>query len=152
MRKLINYIIKEPIHQDKMFGHKFPFNAAEVLCSENPIILNKFFEKSSQFKRFVKSNTMDFRSSSLCEGVDTINLKNLIPELTTKHMNSLNKNPQSKILETEQNSDDEEKSYVLSDLQLFDENSDDENSMSKFTINEESKPTNVNKKFILIGK
>jgi hypothetical protein len=42
--KLVDYIIKEPAEDNHKLGHKFPFNASEILCSENVFVVEKFFE------------------------------------------------------------------------------------------------------------
>lgn len=44
MKVLIDFIIKEPTSDDHDYGHKFPFNASEILVSENGFFIDKFFE------------------------------------------------------------------------------------------------------------
>ena len=45
LEKLMDYALKEPNPDaDKKLGHKFPYFACEILCSENVFILEKFFE------------------------------------------------------------------------------------------------------------
>ena len=44
MKKLIDYITKMPTNDDDKTGHKFPFNASEILCSNNMKIINKYFK------------------------------------------------------------------------------------------------------------
>ncbi len=46
--EFIDYIIQEPSTDDYNIGYKFPFNACEVLCSENVYVINKLFENSSK--------------------------------------------------------------------------------------------------------
>lgn len=46
VKDLINYIIKEPTEDEHKRGHKFPFNACEILCSENQSILKKIFDEN----------------------------------------------------------------------------------------------------------
>jgi hypothetical protein len=46
LKKLINYIIKDPETDDQRTGHKYPYNASEILCSENLLVIDKFFEDS----------------------------------------------------------------------------------------------------------
>jgi hypothetical protein len=44
IKKLIDYTIKMPsIDSDLKIGHKYPFNAAEILCSDNLLLLDKIF-------------------------------------------------------------------------------------------------------------
>ena len=38
IRKLIDYATKMPSSDDQKIGHKFPFNAAEILCADNSAI------------------------------------------------------------------------------------------------------------------
>ena len=43
MIKLIDYSLKMPTEDDPKKGHKFPFNATEIICSHNSAITDKFF-------------------------------------------------------------------------------------------------------------
>ena len=43
---MIDYVTIVPAEDDKVKGHKFPFNACEILCSENGFILDKLVEKT----------------------------------------------------------------------------------------------------------
>lgn len=43
IKELLDFIIKEPFEDEHKTGHKFPFNACEILCSDNQNILNKVF-------------------------------------------------------------------------------------------------------------
>ena len=45
IRKLIDYSTKMPIIDDQKKGHKFPFNATEILCCDNNDILERFFNE-----------------------------------------------------------------------------------------------------------
>ena len=45
IRKLIDYSTKMPIIDEYKIGHKFPFNATEILCCENKDILDRFFNQ-----------------------------------------------------------------------------------------------------------
>jgi len=46
---LIHYITVEPSEDaDKNVGYKFPFNACEILSSENLAIIDKFFEEDEK--------------------------------------------------------------------------------------------------------
>ena len=41
---LLNYILKEPDENSEFkFKYKFPFNACEILCSENGYLIELFF-------------------------------------------------------------------------------------------------------------
>ena len=51
MKKLIDYSTKIPKEDNQKIGHKFPFNASEILCSNNMNILNKFFESKEEKKK-----------------------------------------------------------------------------------------------------
>jgi hypothetical protein len=44
IRKLIDYATKMPLSDDIKIGFKFPFNACEILCSENSFILDRLLE------------------------------------------------------------------------------------------------------------
>jgi len=44
IRKLINYSTKKPEKDEYSTGHKFPFNACEILCSQNSFIIDKLIE------------------------------------------------------------------------------------------------------------
>ena len=57
MIKLIDYSLKMPTEDDPKKGHKFPFNATEIICSSNSVITDKFFEnneKKSKLKKMKK--------------------------------------------------------------------------------------------------
>ncbi len=43
MKKLIDYATTIPKEDDQKYGHKFPFNATEILTSNNMKIINKYF-------------------------------------------------------------------------------------------------------------
>lgn len=45
IKNLIDFVIKEPSEDDHKRGHKFPFNACEILCSDNPVIVSKLFDE-----------------------------------------------------------------------------------------------------------
>jgi hypothetical protein len=42
--KIIDYVINESIEDDLKLGYKFPYNASEILCSENVFVIDKYFE------------------------------------------------------------------------------------------------------------
>ena len=46
IRKLIDYSTKMPLEDELRTGHKYPFNACEILCSDNPFILDKIIENT----------------------------------------------------------------------------------------------------------
>ena len=48
MIKLIDYSLKMPTEDDPKKGHKFPFNATEIICSHNSAITDKFFENEKK--------------------------------------------------------------------------------------------------------
>jgi hypothetical protein len=54
--EFIDYIIKEPTSEDHNIGYKFPFNACEVLCSENVYVINKLLENSNKKEEVENSN------------------------------------------------------------------------------------------------
>lgn len=57
--EFVDYIIKEPSTDDHNIGYKFPFNACEVLCSENVYVINKLFENSTkkdEVENVIKNN------------------------------------------------------------------------------------------------
>lgn len=43
IKELLDYVIREPEEDEHKRGHKYPFNACELICSENQSILNKVF-------------------------------------------------------------------------------------------------------------
>jgi len=47
IKKLIDYSTKMPTNEDQKYGHKFPFNATEILCSDNIILIEKFLNGSN---------------------------------------------------------------------------------------------------------
>ena len=47
IKKLIDYSTKMPSIEDQNHGHKYPFNATEILCSENIILIEKIFNESN---------------------------------------------------------------------------------------------------------
>jgi len=52
MEKLLDYILQEPPKDcDKKYGHKFPYYACEILCSENVFLLEKYFEDGNKTER-----------------------------------------------------------------------------------------------------
>ena len=46
IRKLIDYATKMPTSDDQKIGHKFPFNATELLCADNSAIQEKIMNES----------------------------------------------------------------------------------------------------------
>jgi len=49
--KLLDYTLKEPnvsTEDEQKFGHKFPYFACEILCSDNTNILDKYFDDNKQ--------------------------------------------------------------------------------------------------------
>jgi hypothetical protein len=45
MEKLMDYMLNEPVEDaDQRVGHKFPYFACEILCSENVFLLEKYFD------------------------------------------------------------------------------------------------------------
>ncbi len=51
MKKLIDYVTKMPNEDDQKIGHKFPFNASEILCSNNMKIINKYFNEKNESEK-----------------------------------------------------------------------------------------------------
>lgn len=45
IRQLLDYITKEPLVDEQKTGHKFPYYACEILCSDNPNILKNIFNE-----------------------------------------------------------------------------------------------------------
>ena len=45
IRKLIDYATKMPASDDQKIGHKYPFNATELLCCDNNGIIEKFMNE-----------------------------------------------------------------------------------------------------------
>ena len=45
IKKLIDYATKMPASDDKKVGHKFPFNATELLCCDNSIIIENLMKE-----------------------------------------------------------------------------------------------------------
>ena len=46
IKDLLDYVLIEPSEDDHRKGHKFPFLACEILCSENPVLLKNIFDES----------------------------------------------------------------------------------------------------------
>jgi len=44
VKKMIDYATKIPSADELKLGHKYPFNACEILCSENTFIVEKLLE------------------------------------------------------------------------------------------------------------
>ena len=44
MKKLINYAIKIPEKDELSIGHKYPFNACQIICSDNGLNINKLLK------------------------------------------------------------------------------------------------------------
>ena len=59
MKKLIDYTTKIPKEDNQKIGYKFPFNASEILCSNNMNILNKFFESKEEKKKNINPDDDD---------------------------------------------------------------------------------------------
>ena len=48
IKKLIDYSTKMPsVDSDQKHGHKYPFNATEILCSDNIILIEKIFNENN---------------------------------------------------------------------------------------------------------
>ena len=45
IRKLIDYATKMPESDDQKIGHKFPFNATELLCCDNNTIMERIMNE-----------------------------------------------------------------------------------------------------------
>ena len=45
IRKLIDYATKMPASDEQKVGHKYPFNATELLCCDNSAIIEKFMNE-----------------------------------------------------------------------------------------------------------
>ena len=48
IKNLMNYVIREPLSDEHKIGHKFPYLACELLCSENPKILKGIFDENKE--------------------------------------------------------------------------------------------------------
>lgn len=59
MMKFISYAISEPESNEYAVGYKFPFNASEILSSENTYLIDKFFEDSSVTEEGDKYEELD---------------------------------------------------------------------------------------------
>ena len=51
IKELVNYIISEPIEDDQIKGHKFPFVASEILNCEEKNIYNYFLFTESELEK-----------------------------------------------------------------------------------------------------
>ena len=63
IRKLIDYATRMPTSDDQKIGHKFPFNATEILCADNSSIqeriMNELQYKESEFYEDLKEGKDD---------------------------------------------------------------------------------------------
>ncbi len=80
MEKLLDYILKEPPQDsDQKVGHKFPYYACEILCSENVFLLEKYFEdvNKQEDNREGDDHSLDHHEENLdgVEKSDQVNLK-----------------------------------------------------------------------------
>ena len=49
IEQLIKYVIEEPIYNDQLKGHKYPYVASEILKSDIPFILKKFILSEEEY-------------------------------------------------------------------------------------------------------
>ena len=63
IRKLIDYATRMPSSDDQKIGHKYPFNATEILCADNSSIqeriMNELQYKESEFYEDLKEGKDD---------------------------------------------------------------------------------------------
>ena len=66
IRKLIDYSTKMPKSDDKNVGFKYPFNATEILCCDNNVVMEKMIqmilkmEKKREKKKIKKNKTNNY--------------------------------------------------------------------------------------------
>ena len=91
--ELVNYIVNEPQSDERKIGYLFPFNACEILCSENVYVLNKIFDNSNQkedakhsFKNENEINEQEFSGRK-----SIMNPGNITEEKTDDDFNDLDR-------------------------------------------------------------
>ena len=109
IKKLIDYSTRYPISDNHFLGYKFPFKSAEILCSQNAEIYNKFMtgkkieetnDKNKKGKNFIKNIhkggffEVVFKAIKKAEGTSEEELNELFNENNenNKENNNLNNN------------------------------------------------------------
>ena len=76
MINILKYVVKEPESDDHKIGHKFPFNASELLSGENTYLIDKFFEDSNVEDEDDKYEELDeFEGEKLDKAENSENIK-----------------------------------------------------------------------------
>ena len=65
IKKLIDYSTRFPKSDDRLIGYKFPFNSAEILCSEN----YEFFNKLMSGKKLKENPTQKKRAKDFVKAI-----------------------------------------------------------------------------------
>jgi hypothetical protein len=102
MRQLIDYATKMPLEDDYRKGHKFPFNACEIICSENGFILEKLLEPTHV------ENEEDSDSSDNSEDSENSEVSQESKECVSEGISELNSLGDKKVSEKETSCNDDQ--------------------------------------------
>ena len=85
MKKLIDYAIKIPEKDELSIGHKYPFNACQIICSDNGLNINKLLkmplakiikEKNEKMKNLKDEQGKEKRNDEKEENIKIVEKEN----------------------------------------------------------------------------
>ena len=157
--QLIKYVVEEPIDDDQLKGHKYPYVASEILKSDIPFILKRFIlskeEYYNEFKDFfneidkkdeiIKINN-DYTNNN--DYMDKDNPNNFIDYIKTVEKNFSNdKNTYEQFYENENNIK-EKNININKEINKIDDNSNEINIINKPNEIKEDNEKSNNNEFI----
>ena len=117
MKKLIDYVTKMPKEDDQKSGHKFPFNASEILTSNNMKIINKYFgieNENNEDNNFEKDiNNNDNNNDNFNDNINDNNNDNNNDNINDDEDDVVNIKEDNNIMKNQNIKNDEQKEKIL---------------------------------------
>lgn len=113
IEKLLDYILIEPAADgNHKVGHKFPYFACEILCSENSSLLEKFFEDASEVVE-EEVHTEEVTNDHLNENTEATNKTNIKEKYFEETKDSGERDEHTEVGEDSENTKQEEHSTII---------------------------------------
>ena len=139
IKKLIDYSIKYPSQDEHNIGYKYPFNATEILCSDNTNFQNSLMEEKPY-------KTNENESEDIKQVINKIKkkggfIRELFKAIKDKNKNEINKENKEQESDDETDEDEEEEENENEENKIED-NKNEENKNEEINVIKDKKQEN----------
>lgn len=139
IKSLLDFIIKEPLEDDQKKGHKFPFFACEILCSDNPNLLKNIFDENKNNEEEEYEDDDNKENEKKKNDDDEIDI-DLEENFASKSLEEQVLNKEGDIVENNEKfkiGEDEDNDYKENKDDLFELNNMEENTINRKNLEDD---------------